>query len=161
MYTNLGCIEHFSSVDFSPIWFITWLNNCRRNSLLRWIVNSWGWVQFSMGFLGLTFGPGIFSVLLEALGTYRNWLLTFALVFFLFFIFAPICPIPIIWNWECPFFGYMPGTVTNLLKELNWILLKVRRTILRLTLFHKAINRDGGLAFPDYVMKCRRHSKEL
>ena len=51
----------------------------------------------------------------------------------------------------------MPGTVTNLLKELNWILLKVRRTILRLTLFHKAINRDGGLAFPDYVTRRTRH----
>ena len=74
-----------------------------------------------------------------------------------YFFFAPICPIPIIWNQEYPFCGYMPGTVTNLLKELNWILLKVRRTILRLTLFHKAINRDGGLAFPYYVMKRRRH----
>ena len=50
-----------------------------------------------------------------------------------------------------------PGTVTNLLNELNWIPLKVRRTISRLTLFHKAIHGDGGLAFPDYVMKCRRH----
>ena len=46
-----------------------------------------------------------------------------------------------------------PGTVTNLLNELNWIPLKVRRTISRLTLFHKAIHGDGGLAFPDYVMK--------
>ena len=52
-----------------------------------------------------------------------------------------------------------PGTVTNLLNELNWIPLKVRRTISRLTLFHKAINGDGGLAFPDYVMKRRRHLK--
>ena len=42
-----------------------------------------------------------------------------------------------------------PGTVTNLLNELNWIPLKVRRTISRLTLFHKAIHGDGGLAFPD------------
>ena len=50
-----------------------------------------------------------------------------------------------------------PGTVTNLLNELNWIPLKVRRTISRLTLFHKAIHGHGGLAFPDYVMKCRRH----
>ena len=50
-----------------------------------------------------------------------------------------------------------PGTVTNLLNELNWIPLKVRRTISRLTLFHKAIHGDGGLAFPDYVMKRRRH----
>ena len=50
-----------------------------------------------------------------------------------------------------------PGTVTNLLNELNWIPLKVRRTISRLTLFHKAIHGDGGLAFPDYVMKHRRH----
>ena len=50
-----------------------------------------------------------------------------------------------------------PGTVTNLLNGLNWIPLKVRRTISRLTLFHKAIHGDGGLAFPDYVMKRRRH----
>ena len=41
-----------------------------------------------------------------------------------------------------------PGTVTNLLNELNWIPLKERRTISRLTLFHKAIHGDGGLAFP-------------
>ena len=41
-----------------------------------------------------------------------------------------------------------PGTVTNLLNELNWIPLKVRRTISRLTLFHKAIHGDRGLAFP-------------
>ena len=51
-----------------------------------------------------------------------------------------------------------PGTVTNLLNELNWIPLKVRRIISRLTLFHKAIRGDGGLAFPNYVMKRRRHS---
>ena len=50
-----------------------------------------------------------------------------------------------------------PGTVTNLLNEVNWIPLKVWRTISRLTLFHKAIHGDGGLAFPDYVMKRRRH----
>ena len=50
-----------------------------------------------------------------------------------------------------------PVTVTNLLNELNWIPLKVRRTISRLILFHKANNGDGGLAFPDYVMKRSRH----
>ena len=50
-----------------------------------------------------------------------------------------------------------PGTVTNLLNELNWIPLKARRTISRLTLFHKAIHGDGGLASLDYVMKLRRH----
>ena len=50
-----------------------------------------------------------------------------------------------------------PGTVTNLLNELNWIPLKERRTISRLTLFHKAIHGDGGLAFLDYVTKRRRH----
>ena len=48
------------------------------------------------------------------------------------------------------------GTVTNLLNELNWIPLKIRRTISRLTLLHKAIHGDGGLAFPDYVTKRRR-----
>ena len=52
-----------------------------------------------------------------------------------------------------------PGTVTNLLNKLNWIPLKERRTISRLTLFHKAIHGDGGLAFPDYVTKRRRHLK--
>ena len=45
----------------------------------------------------------------------------------------------------------------NLLSELNWIPLKVRRTITRLILFHKAIHGDGGLAFPDYIMKRSRH----
>ena len=50
-----------------------------------------------------------------------------------------------------------PGTVTSLLNELNWIPLKVRRTISRLTLFHKAIHGDGGLAFLDYITKGRRH----
>ena len=50
-----------------------------------------------------------------------------------------------------------PGTVTNLLNELNWIPPKERRTISQLTLFHKAIHGDGGLAFPDYVTKRRRH----
>ena len=44
-----------------------------------------------------------------------------------------------------------PGTVTNLLNELNWIPLKVQRTISRLTSFNKAIYGDGDLAFPDCV----------
>ena len=48
-----------------------------------------------------------------------------------------------------------PGTVTNLLNELNWIPLKKQRTISRLTFLHKAIQGDGGLVFPDYVMKRR------
>ena len=43
------------------------------------------------------------------------------------------------------------------MNKLNWIPLKERRTISRLTLFHKAIHGDGGLAFPDYVTKRRRH----
>ena len=39
------------------------------------------------------------------------------------------------------------GTVTiSLFNELNWIPLKVRKTIWRL--FHKAVRGDGGLAFP-------------
>ena len=50
-----------------------------------------------------------------------------------------------------------PGTVTNLLHDLHWLPLKVRRTISRLILFHKAIHGAGGLAFPDYVMKRSRH----
>ena len=50
-----------------------------------------------------------------------------------------------------------PETVTNLLNELNWIPLKERRTISRLTLFRKAIHDDGGLAFPHYVMKRGRN----
>ena len=54
----------------------------------------------------------------------------------------------------------MPGTVTNLLKELNWILLKVRRTIVRLTLFHKEIHGDGSLAFPDSY-EAQKTFKEL
>ena len=35
----------------------------------------------------------------------------------------------------------------------------VRRTISRLTLLHNAIHGDGGLAFPDCVMKRREHLK--
>ena len=50
-----------------------------------------------------------------------------------------------------------PGTVTNLLNELNWIPLEVRRTISRLTLFHKTIHGDGGLALPNYLTKRSRH----
>ena len=50
-----------------------------------------------------------------------------------------------------------PETVINLLNELNWIPLKERGTISPLTLFHKAVHDDGGLAFPHYVMKRRRN----
>ena len=50
------------------------------------------------------------------------------------------------------FYTREPGTVTNLLNELNWIPLEVRRIISRLTLFHKAIYSDGGLALPNYLM---------
>ena len=53
-------------------------------------------------------------------------------------------------------YTWEPGAVTNQLNELHSIPLKVRRTISQLTLFHKAIHGDGGLAFPDYVMKRRR-----
>ena len=53
-----------------------------------------------------------------------------------------------------------PGTVTNLLKELNWVPLKVRRTISWLTLFNKAIHGDGGLAFPD-CYEAQKTFKEL
>ena len=53
-----------------------------------------------------------------------------------------------------------PGTVTNLLKELNWVPLKVRRTISWLTLFHKAIHGNGGLAFPD-CYEAQKTFKEL
>ena len=42
----------------------------------------------------------------------------------------------------------VPGTVANLLNELNWIPLKVQRTISRLIIFPKAIQGDGGLGFP-------------
>ena len=53
-----------------------------------------------------------------------------------------------------------PETVTNLLNELNWIPLKVRRTISRLTLFHKAIHGDGGLAFPRLCYEAQKTFKE-
>ena len=53
-----------------------------------------------------------------------------------------------------------PGTVTDLLDEFNWIPLKVRRTLSRLTLFHRAIHRDGGLAFPD-CCEAQKTFKEL
>lgn len=50
-----------------------------------------------------------------------------------------------------------PGTVTNLLNELNWIPLEVGRTIARPTLFHKAIHSEDGLAFPNYLINRSRH----
>lgn len=50
-----------------------------------------------------------------------------------------------------------PETVTKFLNKLNWILLKEQRIISQLTLFHKAIHDDSGLAFPDYVVEPRRH----
>ena len=40
-----------------------------------------------------------------------------------------------------------PGTVTNFLNKLTWIPLKVQRTILPVTLFHKAIHGDSSPAF--------------
>ena len=51
-------------------------------------------------------------------------------------------------------YTWEPGSVTNLLNELNW---RYENNLMRLTLFHKAIHGNGSLAFPDYVMKCRRH----
>ena len=53
-----------------------------------------------------------------------------------------------------------PGTITNLLDEFNWIPLKVRRTLSRLTLFPLSIHRDGGLAFPDSY-EAQKTFKEL
>ena len=53
-----------------------------------------------------------------------------------------------------------PGTITNLLDEFSWIPLKVRRTLSRLNLFHIAIHRDGGLAFPD-CYEAQKTFKEL
>ena len=47
-----------------------------------------------------------------------------------------------------------PGTVTNLLNKVSWIPLKVQRTI---NLIPQAIHGDSSLAFPDYVMKHKRH----
>ena len=55
-----------------------------------------------------------------------------------------------IWTWNGGHLRLLPG-------NLFQMTLQERRTISRLTLFHKAIHGDGGLAFPDYVTKRRRH----
>ena len=44
-----------------------------------------------------------------------------------------------------------PGTVTNLLRDLDWPPLQDRRKIARLTLFHKAIHGESALEFPSYI----------
>ena len=51
-----------------------------------------------------------------------------------------------------------PGTVTNLLNDLDWPSLQDRRKIARLTLFHKAIHGESGLEIPSYV---KRHNRQL
>ena len=55
----------------------------------------------------------------------------------------------------------VPGTVTNLFNELNWIPLKVQRTISRLILFPKAIHGDGSLGFPRLCYEALKTFKEL
>ena len=49
-----------------------------------------------------------------------------------------------------------PGTVTNLLNDLDWPPLQVRRKIVRLTLFHKAIQGESAIELPSYIKGCNR-----
>lgn len=51
-----------------------------------------------------------------------------------------------------------PGTVTNLLNDLDWPTLQHQRKIARHTLFHKAIHGKSALEFPSYI---ERHNHPL
>jgi len=47
-----------------------------------------------------------------------------------------------------------PGTVTNLLNDLDCPPLQVRRKIARLTLFHKAIQGESAIELASYIKGC-------
>ena len=49
-----------------------------------------------------------------------------------------------------------PGTVTNLLNDLDWPFLLNRRQTARLTLFHKIIHDEVDIDLPDYIVKKNR-----
>ena len=49
-----------------------------------------------------------------------------------------------------------PGTVTNLLNDLDWPFLLNRRQTARLTLFHKIIHNEVDIDLPDYIVKKNR-----
>ena len=49
-----------------------------------------------------------------------------------------------------------PGTVTNLLNDLDWPSLQNRRQTARLTLFHKITHDEVDIDLPDYIVKKNR-----
>ena len=53
-------------------------------------------------------------------------------------------------------YKYEPGTVTNLLKELNWPSLEMRRKIARLIIFYKIVNGLISIELPPYIQKPTR-----
>ena len=46
-----------------------------------------------------------------------------------------------------------PGTVTNLLNDLDWPPLQVRKRIAHLALFHEAIQGESAIELPSYILK--------
>ena len=44
-----------------------------------------------------------------------------------------------------------PGTVTNLLNDLNWHSLELRRKIARLTTMYKIVNNKIAVNIPEYI----------
>ena len=55
-----------------------------------------------------------------------------------------------------------PGTVTKLLKELEWSTLQQRRQMSRLTMMYKIVNDQGcPVQIPDYVQKKTRVTRSF
>ena len=52
-----------------------------------------------------------------------------------------------------------PGTVTSLYRDLEWYTLEKRRQVLRLTLFHKALNGNVCIVLPPYIHTKTRHTR--
>ena len=50
-----------------------------------------------------------------------------------------------------------PGTITNLLNDLDWPPLRERRKVAQLTLFHKAVHGESTLEFPYYIKNRKCH----
>ena len=53
-----------------------------------------------------------------------------------------------------------PGTVTQLLKDLNWCSLEHRRKVARLTYMHKIVNGEIAINIPAHVQKQRRVTRQ-
>ena len=58
-------------------------------------------------------------------------------------------------------YTYEPGTVTNLLKELNWPTLEKRRKMSRLTNIYKIVNTQIAISIPPHVQKQTRITRSF